>query len=183
MQKPNWRRRASRYLVESPFMRLRVDELELHDGTILPEYFVREAAGFVIVFATTADDRIVLIRQYRYGSDGIHLELPAGGLDAGEDAAACAARELAEETGYVAAAVEAIGFYYPEPVRSSARAHLFVARDAVRAGEPKLDPTEVLEVELATFDEFRAMLRDGRIDAGHNIVAGYRALDYLGRLG
>jgi hypothetical protein len=42
MEKPLWRRRASTFVVDSPHMRLRVDELELPDGTIVPDYYVRE---------------------------------------------------------------------------------------------------------------------------------------------
>ena len=66
--------------------------------------------------------------------------------------------------------------------RDVAKAQIFLATGARKVCEPHLDPTEVLDVELATFDDFRAMLRDGRIDAGHALVAGYRALDVLGKL-
>lgn len=163
-------------------MRLRVDELELPNGTIVGDYYVRESEGFVIAFPVTKGGRIVLVRQYRYGSDAIHVELPAGGLHAGEDPRECASRELLEETGYEAARWEFVGSYYAEPVRATSKAHIFLATGAEKTHEPQLDPTEVLEVELATFDQFRAMLKDGTIDAGHALVAGYRALDHLGRL-
>lgn len=163
-------------------MRLRVDELELPDGTVVPDYYVRESAGFVIVFPVTHDERIVLVRQYRYGSDAIHLELPAGGLHDGEDPRECAARELLEETGYEAPQLEFVASYYAEPVRATSQARIFLARNARKVREPHPDPTEVIEVEHATFDDFRRMLCDGRIDAGHVLVAGYRVLDHLGRL-
>jgi 8-oxo-dGTP pyrophosphatase MutT (NUDIX family) len=182
MEKPVWRVRKSSYLVDSPYMRLRVDEVELPNGTVVPNYYVRESLGFVIAFPVTDDDRIVLVRQYRYGSDSIHLELPAGSLDAGEDTRDCVARELIEETGYEARSWEYVASYYAEPVRSPSRAHIFVGFGARKTREPQPDPTEILHVELATFDEFRAMIADGRIDAGHAVIAGYRALEYLGRL-
>jgi 8-oxo-dGTP pyrophosphatase MutT (NUDIX family) len=182
MKKPNWHRRSSHYLVDSPFMRLRADELELPDGTIVPQYFVRESPGFVVAFAMTADERVVMVRQYRYGSDEIHLELPAGMLDDGEDPLACARRELAEETGYEAAEWESIGAYYAEPVRSTAKCYVFIAHRASKVREAKLDATEVLEVELLTIHQLRAMLRDGRIDTGHSVSSTYRALDRLNRL-
>jgi ADP-ribose pyrophosphatase len=182
MEKPVWRRRASTFVVDSPHMRLRVDELELPDGTIVSDYYVRESEGFAVIFPVTQDGRIVLVRQYRYGSDAIHLELPAGVPNAGEDLDACAARELLEETGYAAARWEFVGAFYAEPVRAASKAHVFLATDARRTCEPHRDPTEVMEVELATFDEFRRMLEDGRIDTSHALVAGYRVLDRLGRL-
>ncbi len=182
MEKPAWRRRASALIVDSPHLRLRVDELELPDGTIVPDYYVRESHGFVMAFPVTPDERIVLVRQYRYGTDAIHLELPAGTLDAGEEPLDCARRELLEETGYEASHWSFLGTYYPEPARATSLARIFLATDARKVCEPHLDPTEVMDVELATFAEFRAMLRDGRIDAGHALVAGYRALDALGKL-
>ena len=182
MQKPQWRRRSSEYLVDSPFMRLRADEVELPDGTVISQYFVRESRGFVVAFATTPDDRIVLVRQYRYGSDELHLELPAGMLDGDEDPADCAARELVEETGYEATRWEPVAAYYVEAVRSQAKTYVFLGRDARRVREPKLDASEVIETELAGFDEFRAMLADGRIDTAHTMAAAYRALEYLRRL-
>ena len=182
MEKPRWRLRASRYIVDSPYMRLRADDVELPDGTIVPDYYVRESRGFVTILPLTEDDRVVLVRQYRYGSDAIHLELPSGMLDGDEEPSACAQRELAEETGYRVKRCEFVGEYYPEPVRSAARAYLYVGLRARSFGAPNPDPTEHLEVELASVDRFRAMLREGAIDAGGSIAAGYRALEYLGRL-
>jgi len=179
MQKPNWRKRGSHYVIDSPFLRLRSDEIELPDGTIVSDYYVRESNGFVVVLALRPDRRVVLVRQYRYGSDEIHLELPAGMLHESEEPLQCAMRELAEETGYEAERWEPAGHYYAEPVRSTARAFIYIARGARPVAAPRLDPTEHLEVELATLDEFRAMLADGRMDTGAGIAAGYVALAHL----
>jgi ADP-ribose pyrophosphatase len=179
MEKPRWRLRASRYVVDSPHMRLREDEVELPDGTIVHNYYIRESRGFVTVLALTEDEQVVLVRQYRYGSDAIHLELPAGMLAEGEDPRDCALRELAEETGYQVERCEIAAAYFPEPVRSLARAYVYIASGARKAGPPKLDPTEHLQVELATLARFRTMLGDGTIDAGGSIAAGYLALEKL----
>jgi ADP-ribose pyrophosphatase len=179
MEKPKWRLRASRFVVDSPFMRLRVDELELPDGTIVPNYYVRESRGFVTVLALTDDECVVLVRQYRYGADSIHLELPSGMLAEAEEPRDCALRELAEETGYEVERCELAAQYVPEPVRSTARAYVYVGAGARKAGPLRLDPTEHLEVELAPLARFRAMLEDGTIDAGGSIAAGYLALDKL----
>jgi ADP-ribose pyrophosphatase len=182
MEKPVWRLRASSYVVNSPHLRLRVDEVELPDGTVIPNYYVRESTGFVTVVALTDQRDVVLVRQYRYGADAIHLELPAGTIDEGEEPGACALRELAEETGYEADDIEFIGAYRAEPARSTAFAHMFLATGARRTLEPRLDPTEIIEVELASIESFRAMLRDGTIDNGASIATGYRALDRLDAL-
>jgi ADP-ribose pyrophosphatase len=179
MEKPGWRRRGSHYVVESPYMRLRADEVELPDGTVISDYYVRESPGFVAVLPLTPDELVVLVRQYRYGSDSIHLELPAGMLLDGEDPLECAMRELAEETGYEAARWELAAQYFPEAVRSTARAYVYIAHSVRKAGAPRPDPTEHLEVELAQLSDFRSMLADGRIDTGASIAAGYLALGRL----
>lgn len=182
MEKPGWRVRASRYIVDSPFMRLRADEIELPDGTIVSDYYVREARGFVAVAALTADDCVVLVRQYRYGADSIHLELPAGTLSDGEDPRDCALRELAEETGYEVERCELAAQFFSEPVRSPAIAYVYIGTGARSVRPPAPEATEHLQVELATVDAFRSMLADGRIDTGAAIAAGYLALAKLGRL-
>jgi ADP-ribose pyrophosphatase len=182
VDKPGWRLRASRYIVDSPYMRLRADEIELPDGTIIPNYYVREARGFVAVVALTADDCVVLVRQYRYGADSIHLELPAGTLIDGENPRDCALRELAEETGYELERCELAAQFFSEPVRSPAVAYVYLGTGARSVGPPSPEATEHLQVELATVQTFRCMLGDGRIDTGASIAAGYLALARLGRL-
>jgi ADP-ribose pyrophosphatase len=140
MEKPAWRLRASRYVVDSPYMRLRSDEVELPNGMIVPDYYVRESRGFVVVVALTPDERVVLVRQYRYGSDSIHLEVPAGMLLDDEEPESCARRELAEETGYEVESCELVADYFPEPVRSNARAYIYIGRGARRVRPPPPPP-------------------------------------------
>ncbi|HEV7180255.1 MAG TPA: NUDIX hydrolase [Candidatus Baltobacteraceae bacterium] len=180
MEKPHWRVRSSGYVVESPFMRLRRDEVELPDGTVIPEYYVRESHGFVIVFALTPAREVVLIEQYRYGNDSVIIELPAGTIDLGEDPLGCAQRELLEETGYTAPQWELVLSAPAEPVRSNAVMHCYIARDAVLTGVQTLDSTEHIDVQLATLERARAMLRDGTIASVASIAAGYASLDRIG---
>lgn len=179
MEKPVWRVRTSSYLVEHPHMRMRVDAVELPDGTLIPEYFVRESNGFVIVVALTEAGEVLVGREYRYGADVVGLELPAGTIAPGEDPLDCARRELREETGYRAASFEAIGSWYAEPVRSNARCHAFLARGARYEGPQMLDATESIEVEAIPLDRFASMLREGGIASLSSVAAGYRALDAL----
>ncbi len=176
MEKPRWRRIASRYVVDSRFLKIRRDTVELPNGAVLPEYYVRESAGFVMIVAFTPNDEVVLVHQYRYGSDSIGLEVPAGMLEPDEEPKACAVRELLEETGYEPGTIDLVGDYEVEPVRSNARVYIFMARDARRVGEPQPEQTEHIEVELVPERTFAAMLEDGRIDNLASIAAGYRAL-------
>ena len=96
MSNRNWRVTASSYVVDSHFLRLRKDTIELPDGAIVQDYYVRESRGFVIVFAITEGSRVVLVRQYKHGIGQELLELPAGAIDPDEKPIDTAVRELRE---------------------------------------------------------------------------------------
>lgn len=160
-------------------MRLRCDEVELPDGTIIPDYYVRESDGFVFIFPVTAAGNVVLTEQYRYGADTVAVELPAGNCSPGEDPAACARRELLEETGYDAAEIELLADYVAEPVRSSARCRIYIARDARKIAEQHLDATEHIDVFEATPVELRLLIADGRMNSLSSVAAAMVGLAAL----
>ena len=83
-----WRIVSSEYRIDTKFLRLRVDRVELPSGVVVDEYYVRESHGFCVIFALTADDDVLLVRQYKHGAAQIVTELPAGMIDAGESPAA-----------------------------------------------------------------------------------------------
>jgi 8-oxo-dGTP pyrophosphatase MutT (NUDIX family) len=177
----HWRIISSEYRIETKFLRLRVDRVELPSGAVVDDYFVRESRGFSVVFALTPDEHVVLVRQYKHGAAQIVTELPAGMIDAGESPASCAARELAEETGYTGAAPELVRTFLADPTNANAHFYLFIVRDAMRTCAPSLDVTEEIEVELAPLGALRAMALDGRIAAGSQVASVLVALAHLGR--
>jgi ADP-ribose pyrophosphatase len=177
-----WRILNSDYRIETKFLRLRADRVELPSGVVVEDYFVRESRGFCIVFALTPEENVLLVRQYKHGIGEIVTELPAGMIDADETPETCAARELTEETGYTGSPPEHVRTFLADPTNATGRFHLFVVRDAVRTREPVFDVTEEIEVELASVAEVRAMALDGRIAAGSQVAAALIALAHLGRL-
>ena len=137
-----------------------------------------ECVDWVNVIARTPDDRVVLIRQYRVGTDRIQLEIPGGMVDAGEDAHAAAARELAEETGYTAAAWRRLGVLAPNPALQPNRLHVFLADGARQTQAPAPEGNEVIAIETRPLAEVRAALRAGAIDHALVVAAfGLLALD------
>jgi ADP-ribose pyrophosphatase len=175
-----WTIVASSYRIDEPFLRLRVDTVELADGTIVDDYYVRESRGFTIVAALTPAREIVLVRQYKHGIGQVVLELPAGAVDAGESAVDCAVRELAEETGYVGDAPRLLRTLFADPTNSNAAFSIFLIENARLLHAQSLDVTETILVETVTLDAFAALLREERFASGPHVAAGYIVMDALG---
>lgn len=177
MTAPKWRLLASQTVLDSRYFRVRKDKLELPGGEVIDDYYVREGRGFSAVFALTQDRRIVMVRQFKYGIGREVLELPAGFIDEGEDPIQCAARELAEETGYVAQSLEYVRSFATEPSNSGFEMHLFLARNAQKTVAQHFDPTESIEVELYGIEEVRALIARGEIDVAPQVAAIYYILE------
>ncbi|MBC5799930.1 MAG: NUDIX hydrolase [Candidatus Eremiobacteraeota bacterium] len=180
---PGWRIVDSKMVIDTPHLRLRRDEIELPSGKRVGPYYVRESRGFAVVFAVTADERVVLVHQYKHGIGRHVLELPAGGIDPDETPQGCARRELAEETGYVGdpAALELLGTYVFDPTSSTTTYHLYLARNAHPLLPQRCDDTEDITLELATFEQIRRYVANGTIDVGIHIASIYIALEHLGK--
>jgi len=176
----HWRVVASTYPIRTDYLRLRADTIELPNGTVLENYFVRESLGFCIIFALTPAADVVLVRQYKHGIGQVVLELPAGAIDDGEDPAACAARELREETGYAGRPPELIATYIADPTNSNGRCYVYLVRNAEPLHEPEPEPTESITVETVPLGDLRALIGPHGIEVTSHVAAIYTTLDRLG---
>lgn len=173
----------SEVLIDTPYLRLRRDRVETPRGDVVEDYHVRETRGFVVIFALTPDDEVVLVRQYKHGIGQVVAELPAGAIDPGEKAEAAAAREFTEETGYeLPGGLELVRTFIIDPTNSDGRFALFFARGATPTGKQQFDATEDIAVELIPVDRLLGLVRGGTIDVGSHVAAIYTVLDHLGRL-
>lgn len=143
--------------------------LRLGDGRVVQRDLIHYP-GAAVVLPVLADGSIVMIRNYRFAVDETLYELAAGVLEKGEDPAACAARELTEETGYVAGRLEKLGEFFSGPGTCDEVMHAFLAAD-LRPGRQDLEPGEQIEVEVIPDDQVRAMVADGRIHDAKTIAA------------
>ncbi|QLD86812.1 NUDIX hydrolase [Natronomonas halophila] len=147
------------------------DEVRLPDGTETDFHYVSEPPS-VVVLPFTEDGDVVVIEEWRQAVDRVNYGLPAGGLEAEDvDMDAAAKRELAEETGYEAAAIESLATYEPTNGLFDSVFHYVVAHGCTPTAEQDLDHNESIRVETASFTDLkeRALaddLRDGRSALG-----------------
>lgn len=132
-----------------------------------------ESPAWVNVVSLTAEDELVMVRQFRHGSRQVTLEIPGGLVDPGESPEAAAARELLEETGYRAGRLEALGSVNPNPALFGNRVHMQLALDCEPAGPIQNSGTEETVVALLPLAELHDTLRAGRIDHALVVAALY----------
>lgn len=138
--------------------------------------------GSVVVVPLVTPERVCLVEVVRIAVGRTLLELPAGTLDKdGEDVAAAAGRELAEETGYRAGRIEPAGAFWMSPGILHERMHLFVATD-LTPGPQALEPGEQIRTRELAWSEALAMCHDGRIEDAKTI-AGLLLVDARHRAG
>ena len=126
------------------------------------------------------DPRIILIRQYRYAADGFVHEIPAGRLDNGEEPAACAARELREETGYSAKELIPLTTFYTTPGFTDERIHLFAAT-GLSEGQSQLESDEILDLVHVPMSRAMQMIQTGELVDGKTMVGLFFTSRFLSR--
>ena len=136
-------------------------------------FFRIESPAWVNVVALTAQEELVLIRQFRHGSRVVTLEIPGGLVDPGETPEVAGGRELLEETGYKAGRLESLGSLNPNPALFANRVHMQVALDCVQDREIQNTSTEHTMVELLPLAELPDVLRSGGIDHALVVAALY----------
>lgn len=153
---------------------LEVDRVQLPNGGEAFREVVRHP-GAVVVLPLLADGRVVFVRQHRYPTGDVLLELPAGKLDPGEQPAVCAARELEEETGWRAGEIEDLGWFYTTPGFSDEVLHAFLARGLEAASDHTPDQDEAIEIVAWTVAQALDACRDGRIRDSKTIATLFLA--------
>ena len=123
-----------------------------------------DSPDWVNLVPVTEQNEIVMIRQYRHGSQDVTLEIPGGMVDAGEEPIRAAARECHEETGYEAKTPHSLGELNPNPALFGNSLHTFYARVSEGGPNSHSSETERTEVELIELDRLKALLLDGTID-------------------
>lgn len=143
---------SRRVFAGGPIDEIAVERVTLPDGREIPDYYTVRLGDFALVFARTADERVIVLRQYKHGPRRVCLTFPGGGIQQGEDPLAAAQRELLEETGYESTSWRSLGSFVTNANQGCNAAHLFVAERCRRVSaptEPDVEDTELLLMAVA----------------------------------
>jgi 8-oxo-dGTP pyrophosphatase MutT (NUDIX family) len=138
---------------------------------------VLEAPSWCNIVALTPEGRLVVVRQFRFGTGTVTTEIPGGVVDQGEEPKETARRELREETGYTAERWSYLGAVEPNPAFLSNVCHHYLAEDVRRTHDLELDPGEDIAVDTLELEEVRAQIASGKIRHSLVISALARILD------
>lgn len=146
---------------EGKIITVRKDKAELEDGTVAPRELVIHSGG-VCVVPLTKDNKVIMVRQFRYAFGEPLLEIPAGKLEIGEDHRSAGLRELTEETGAKCESFDYLGVCYPSVAYLTEKIHMYLAR-GLTFGESRPDEGEFLDVMQIPLDEAVRMVMNGEI--------------------
>lgn len=177
-----WKFISFEYLHRSKWATLRVDTCEMPSGVIVDDYYVLEYDTWVNGVAITADNEVLMVKQYRHAADIISLEIPGGVVDEGEEPVQALRRELLEETGYQFDDFEFLCRLCPNPSTGNNRVYSYLARGGVLVQEQALDDHEDIIVEKYTIAEIKQILLDNKIDQAMHCTSLFYALVKLGEL-
>jgi len=119
---------SSRLVYEGRAVKLRVDTVQTPDGRQTTREVV-EHSDCVAIIALDADDKVLLVEQFRKPVEKELLEIPAGGIGPDEDPVTTVCREMREETGYLPQKVERLGGFYSTPGYCTEYLYLYLATD------------------------------------------------------
>lgn len=161
---------STRDLYRGPVVHLTVEDVTLPNGHVTTLDIVRHPGASAIA-ALDEDGSVTLLRQYRHAVGGYLWEVPAGKLDPGESPANCAARELAEEAGLVAARLEHVGSIVTCPGFCDEVIHLFVATDLQRVPTARGADEVIDTVKTLPLRDAMTLIRSGEIRDAKTIAA------------
>ena len=164
----SWNTLLKEEVFSNPWMSIYHNMFELPGGQ-KGNYFYMHTNGSAMTIPITDDGKIVLVRQYRYLTDNVSIEIPCGGIKEGQKDIEAARAEMIEEAGFDCKTLKNVGRFIPYNGLSDEFCMVFIAKGLFEVGT-KPDETEQIEVLQATPDEIDTWIKKGKIVDGMTIA-------------
>ena len=170
---------SSELIYDGKVLRFFVDQIKLPNGRLAEREYARHR-GAVCVLPLYEDGTVACVRQYRYATGMMMLEIPAGKLDGDEDRAIAARRELREETGCSCGRLTSLGKFYTSPAILDECIEMFLAEELTE-GETDFDDDEFLQPLRIPLEELVNMVMAGEVPDVKTQAAVMRVNELLRR--
>ncbi len=170
-----WRKLSSRPMADFRVFSVRQERKVSPRNGEDHDFFVIDSANWVNVIALTADARMVLVEQYRHGSETVELEIPGGVMDAADaspESTGC--RELLEETGYEGEKPQIIGQVFPNPAIMSNICFTVFTRNCHYVKPVHFDNSEDIATRLVPLAQVPELVASGQIRHALIVAALYQ---------
>jgi ADP-ribose pyrophosphatase len=171
---------SSRYAFKGRALNLRIDTVINADGHETTREIV-EHTECIAVVPVDAEGNILLVRQFRKALEKELLEIPAGGIDPGEDPPTAVIRELQEEIGFIPGKVEKLGGFYSSPGFCNEYLYLFLATDLKASRLYAEDTPGIVTVKIKPRQIMR-MINSGEICDSKSVAGLLYYLEYCKKL-
>jgi ADP-ribose pyrophosphatase len=169
-----WPKLSSKPVGDFRIFTVRSDE-KLSPRTGQPhDFFIIDCVDWVNVLAVTVDRHLVMVEQFRHGSNTVELEIPGGIMDAEETSPVdTGVRELREETGYEGEGPRLLGSVFANPAIMSNTSHIVLVENCELKHPVQFDSGEDMVTRLVPIADVRQLVAEGRIRHPLVIVALY----------
>lgn len=167
---------SSQLIYDGRAVKLRVDTVQMASGRKTTREIV-EHGDCVAIIAIDANDNVLLVNQFRQSVEKELLEIPAGGIEPGENAVATVRRELREETGYLPGKVERLGGFYSTPGYCTEYLYLYLATD-LTTSPLHAEDTENIRLIRVPISQISSLITSGSICDAKSIAGLLTYLEY-----
>lgn len=177
-----WKKIKTKRVFDHKYFKVNKDIVELPDGRKI-DWLYWDSKDSAMVVPITSDNKLVMIRQYRYLPDQVVPEFPSGHGAENELIKVCAERELEEETGYKCEKLIKLGEFFETMSQLNRKIHIYLGVNATKLDQPirKSDDNEQIEVVLIDFNEAAEMVAEGKIISMGSSLAVSLAEKYLNK--